>query len=88
MPKKHQQINKIPNGKVRRGNKFSRKTCSVLVGDLVYQSAFLDSNKYDFGIVLETFLREDEWFAKVHWANDKVTDIYALYLIVASAIDE
>jgi hypothetical protein len=85
MPKKKTLIKTA--GKTRRGNKFSRKTCSVIVGDLVYQNYLVDRSQ-EYGIVLETYRREDEWFATVHWSSDKVTDIYALYLVVVSAIDE
>lgn len=85
MPKKKTLIKTA--GKTRRGNKYSRKTCSVIVGDLVYQNYLVDRSQ-EYGIVLETYKREDEWFATVHWSSDKVTDIYALYLVVVSAIDE
>lgn len=85
MPKKKTLIKTA--GKTRRGNKYSRKTCSVIVGDLVYQNYLVDRSQ-EYGIVLETYRREDEWFATVHWSSDKVTDIYALYLVVVSAIDE
>jgi len=73
--------------KLVRGNRFSKKTQPLYVGDLVIGQSVITSPN-TLGIVIDVCKFDNDWIATVNWQTGKVTTVSAIYLDIACGIEE